>query len=456
MMAALRVPFGDAGPYLVTPVFAALLVWLTFVYVRQRAAPAPALAAALLVAASPPFLFQTMWSMSDVPVAALWLAVLVRLPSPTTAHALVTGVLMALALVVRPNLFLVAGGVWLVAAARAAGAADRRAAIARLAALAGPVAVAAAPIAALNTIWRGSPLASGYGGLSDIFVLEVMPRNARQQLVWLWETDSWIVIVGLVALPWLALRGRSAPAWRLGAAVTVLTWVSYVGWGTFTEWWYLRFQMPGWPVLTGAGCVVIWSLLARRSRPVATIAIVLLALAGGLHGMRLASTDRVFRLWWGEQRYVAAGEWLKARTPANAVCITLQHSGTVGYYGDRASVRYDYLAPDALEPLVRRLAAQGRPVYFVGEDWEEIEFRDRFGALSPLGRLDWPPLAEIDAGLKVRMYALSPDGPPRTAAATEVVPFDHDRPWERLNAPVGSWIAPARPLRERLVAAAPR
>jgi hypothetical protein len=283
-----------------------------------------------------------------------------------------------------------------------------------------------------------------------------MPRNVRQQWLWLWETDSWIVMLGLAALPWLALRGRSARAWWPGAAVAVLTWASYIGWGTFTEWWYLRFHMPGWPVLTGAGCVALWTLVARQSRPVATIAIVALALAGGLHGVRLSSTNQVFKLWWGEQRYVAAGDWLQARTPATAVVLALQHSGTVGYYGNRAMLRYDYLAPEALEPTIRRLEAQGRPVYFLGEDWEEVDFRRRFGSGSPLGRLDWTPLAQIDAGLKVRMYALSPATARRAPGATEHVPFDHERPWERLNAPDGSWLAPARPLRHRLAATAAR
>ena len=232
--------------------------------------------------------------------------------------------------------------------------------------------------------------------------------------------------------------------------------MSYIGWGTFTEWWYLRFHLPGWPVLTGAGCVAVWTLLARRSRAVATIAVVALALAGGLHGVRLSSTNQVFKLWWGEQRYVAAGEWLEARTPTNAVVLTLQHSGTVGYYGNRAILRYDYVAPEALEPTIRRLEGQGRPVYFLGEDWEEVDFRGRFGGVSPLGRLDWAPLAQIDAGLKVRMYALSPEPARLAPHTTEQVPFDHSEPWDRLNAPAGSWLAPPRSLRDRLASATPR
>ena len=154
-------------------------------------------------------------------------------------------------------------------------------------------------------------------------------------------------------------------------------------------------------------------------------------------------------LKWVQEAVVRYWESL---APPDAVVVSLQHSGTVGYYGERASVRYDYLAPEALEPLVRRLAEQGRAVYFLGEDWEEREFRDRFSPRSPLGRLDWMPLAEIDAGLKVRMYALAPEGDRGAPRATEQVPFDHDRPWERLNAPEGSWLAATPSLRARLVA----
>jgi hypothetical protein len=368
LMALLRVPFGDAGPYLLTPLLGALWVWLCFVFVRARAGPAPALAATLLVASSPPFLFQMMWPMSDVPTAALWLAVLVRLPPVHVTHALVTGGLAGLALLVRPNLALVAAAVWLATAAGEYRGGVREGRHSRLIALVVPVLLAGGLVALLNHLWRGSPLASGYGTLHELFGAEYVARNVRQQWLWLLETDSIAVMIGVLALPWLAWRGPHARAWWPGAALALMLWVSYVGYGDFTEWWYLRFHLPAWAVLTGAACVAVTALLARRSPAAATLAVLALAGAGALHGVRLAHDVNVFGLWRDEQRYVAAGQWLQAHTSSSAVVLAMQHSGTVGYYGARAVIRYDFLAPEALDATIAALAAAGRPAYLVVDD----------------------------------------------------------------------------------------
>jgi len=50
------------------------------------------------------------------------------------------------------------------------------------------------------------------------------------------------------------------------------------------------------------------------------------------------------------------------------------------------------------------LARAGRRPYFVLEAWEEAQFRERFAGSSALGLLDWPPMAEVGAPVKVRFY----------------------------------------------------
>ena len=65
--------------FLVVPVFAALLVWLTFVFGRRVDDEVTGAAAAVLLACSPIFLYQAVQPMSDVPAAAVWLAALVLL-----------------------------------------------------------------------------------------------------------------------------------------------------------------------------------------------------------------------------------------------------------------------------------------------------------------------------------------------------------------------------------------
>ena len=73
-------------------------------------------------------------------------------------------------------------------------------------------------------------------------------------------------------------------------------------------------------------------------------------------------------------------------------------------YGLRTTVRFDHLDPQGLDDAVRFLDRAGYRPYFVLEAWEETQFRDRFARSSPLGLLDWPPIAEVGTPVKVRFY----------------------------------------------------
>jgi hypothetical protein len=100
---------------------------------------------------------------------------------------------------------------------------------------------------------------------------------------------------------------------------------------------------------------------------------------------------------------------VKVLTPPNAVILAAQHSGSVRYYANRITLRYDFLAPEGLDAALRELREKGYRPYIVLEDWEEVNFRKRFGAASRVGRLDWRPLVSIPP---VRIYdAESPATP---------------------------------------------
>ena len=73
-------------------------------------------------------------------------------------------------------------------------------------------------------------------------------------------------------------------------------------------------------------------------------------------------------------------------------------------YGDRMTVRFDHIEPQGLEDAVESLDHAGYRPYFVLEAWEETQFRDRFARSSPLGLLDWPPMAEVGRPVTVRFY----------------------------------------------------
>ena len=90
--------------------------------------------------------------------------------------------------------------------------------------------------------------------------------------------------------------------------------------------------------------------------------------------------------------------------------IAMQHSGTLRYYGDRLTVRYDWLNGPSLDQAIEWIHAQKRGPLLVLDDWEEERFRQRFRN-ERWGKLDWPPRVEFDWQPKVRVYD----------------PFDRDR-----------------------------
>src|SRR5262249_47857265 len=114
-MAILQSAFGYCAAFVIVPVAAAAAVALTFVLgMLFFARPTPAFWAALLVAASPVFLFQSMNPMTDVPVVAAWSLALVL---AVVGWPLAGGLAAAIALAIRPNLILIAAAIFVWSAA---------------------------------------------------------------------------------------------------------------------------------------------------------------------------------------------------------------------------------------------------------------------------------------------------------------------------------------------------
>ena len=94
--------------FFVVPLFAALPVWCTFVLGRAMDDDITGIGAALLLACSPIFLYQSVQPMSDVPAAALWLAAFVLRTGHRAPAEIVAGVCASLAVLTRPNLAVLA------------------------------------------------------------------------------------------------------------------------------------------------------------------------------------------------------------------------------------------------------------------------------------------------------------------------------------------------------------
>jgi hypothetical protein len=96
-----------------------------------------------------------------------------------------------------------------------------------------------------------------------------------------------------------------------------------------------------------------------------------------------------------ERRYFVVAQYARGTFPANAVFITLQHSGSIRYYADRKTLRYDWIPPQSLDEAVTQVTQLGFKPYILLEDWEEPRFRSRFGEFSGVGKLDWPPAVAL-------------------------------------------------------------
>ncbi len=386
---------GDAGRYVWTPVLAGAAGVGHFRLATTAAPPAAALGAALLVAGSPPMLFQATQTMSDLPVAALWVWVLVWLQSAGMAgHARRRGTRRdgagrATESLPRRGRGLGSRRCWPTALrCRAASPARRFGPC--------PWRLSAAAVAAINARLWGSPLVSGYGPPATSSPPPTSSPTSAAMWRWTVETRGYWTAAGLAAVVVLAVRREGRVWWPAGALVAGVL-ASYLPYAQFAEWWYLRFYLPVWPVVAAACATVVWQLASRWSPAGGRVAIAAAALVIACHGASLAQAYGVFDLWRGEQRYRDVGRWVDGHAGANAALLAVQHSGALNYYTRRAIVRFDEMAADDLDRLCEALAAAGRDVWLVVDDWEEPLIRARF-ASQRRGRLDWAPIAEARVG----------------------------------------------------------
>lgn len=389
--------------FLVVPLFAALAVWLTFVIGRQMDDGITGACAAVLLALSPVFLYQSVQPMSDVPATALWLAALALVNRGDARGDAGGGVCASLAVLTRPNTLLIV--LLLVALlprqgagarARATGAAWRRFAIGSLPAL--------IAMAALNGVRYGSPLSSGYGSTDALFsVAHIVPNLARYPR-WLADTETPFIALALLS-PWWARRhpARARLALVLLAAV-VLTMGTYLAYTVFDDWWYTRFLLPALPpaiVLAVAVVLERWPRGDRR-RGRALVATALCIALGGWY-LHVARVRHVFDLQALESRFVVTGRYVARALPANAVFLAVQQSGSLRHHGGRPTIAWDAVPRDGLDALVDRLRAAGLAPYIALEDEELPRFRARFAG-QRAGALDWPPGVEVHAATRVRLY----------------------------------------------------
>ena len=389
LMAPLAAIFGHDAIFWLTPIAAFLLVMAAFAIARQLAGGMAGATAAILAATSPIVLYQSVQPMNDVVTAALWLMALAVGGSHLTA-----GVLIGIAILVRPNLAPLAIVLAMIPVIQH----DTRAPQIRgvlvmiLGSLPGVIA-----LLWLNRALYGSVFASGYGDAGNLFSIAHLNTNAANYSRAMFQTQNVVPLVGLLA-PFV-FDGSKRRGTVLLVAFAAVVVAIYSFYSPFPEWWYLRFLIPAIVVLLIlAGAVGVHVLSKARMGGLIPIAAIVL----GIIGTRAAGERDAFELQRMEGRYRETANIVRERLPANAVLITVWQSGSMRFHAGREVVLWESLDPAWLDRAVAWLRSQGRQPYLLFERREEPEFRARFSAHSEVGGLDWPP--RFDLRRQVRIY----------------------------------------------------
>jgi hypothetical protein len=399
---------GSRAVYLVVPLLAGCAVWWTYLLGARLAGRRVGMIAAALLAFSPIFLFQSIEPMSDVPATAWWLLAWVFAVRSGRWPAFASGLAASAAVLTRPNLVVLGLALVLLVA-------GRRPRVSRAALFATGLAPACLAIAALNLVYYRSPFRSGYGPLSTLYEWRNFKPNFVNYGRWLLDLHSPAVLLGLIA-PWAA-RVRHAAA-MLGFIAALA--VSYLFYGVFDNWTYLRFLLPGIPLLFILTAAVLERGIGRLPVSVRGAAILFLFLLMAWSSVAKARDLNVFGTWQVDSRYESVGEFVGYVLPPNAVVITVLHSGSVRWYGERATVRWDWVPVGRLDDAVDALQANGYRPFILLEEEEEAEFRMRFADASVFGRVDWPPAIEYLGLPNVRVYSV--DDRARYLAGARILP----------------------------------
>jgi 4-amino-4-deoxy-L-arabinose transferase-like glycosyltransferase len=365
---------------------------LTFALGRAFGLSRPwSLAGAVALAASPLYLFMSLWAMSDVPAMAWTTAAVVTAwkSRDRPAWALAAGVCSGVAFLVRPSDFLIALPMLL-----AMGYSPRRWILAAAGGL-----PAVAVLMAINHAAYGGYLESGYGTIWNEFHSSLVVGTLLFSGRWLPLIISPVVVLA----PAIVGFFRSRP----GVAAVLAAWAaSYIGFyspyrWTHEDWWFLRFLLPAAPALVVAGLIVMRSgfewLQARipgtRLRPV----FILLFMATVAVELKQIRPLHAWSIGHGELKYGRVAAWLNANVPKNSAIVGLQFSGATYYFTNFILVRSDEMDPATAQRVRSAVQLEGRPVFAVLFPFEQDVLKRfpgkwvRFGSVDEvtIWRGDW-------------------------------------------------------------------
>jgi hypothetical protein len=301
---------------------------------------------------------------------------------------------------IRPNLAPLAGLI-LAAALFCGRAFDWRRAVVFVAALA-PGLLA---LGWIQYVRYGSAVASGYGTVDDFFAAGNIGPNLARYPRWLTETHTPFIWLSALAPFWSARRAsRPLLAWT-ALLLAVAVWGAYLPYVYFQphEWSYTRFLLPAIAImLLFAVATSVWALRRLPSAlRVPTGVLLLIFLIWAL--VRSAESRSVFELQRLESKYPAAGAFARQHLPATAFIFAAQHSGSLRYYANLPTLRWDLLGGGALDQALANLRAEGYEPFAVLDAEEDVEFRRKFEAAGQRAAARLTPIG-VSAGVRVYRF----------------------------------------------------
>jgi hypothetical protein len=372
LMALFSTIGGPAAVFVVAPIAGVITLLLVYRLASSWYDAATALLATALVAWNPLVIAYAKQPMSDVP-ATMWIVLALCLAIRSTrATALCAGLAAGAAVLTRPALLFAAAAIPL--AAYRGDTPRRRAAMS-----ATGLAIALGVQMVIQHYLYGSPFSTGYGDTSALFSFSHIMTNVGIVVKhgWLVVGPLWILglIIGLFAS---RPEPRSRPAMIFCAVL-----VPFLFYLPFDHWETLRYLLPGIVPLTVtvADGVMHFARTPRHHVATAMILGAFLAIAVVQSELLLRRSD-VWNVAAIEARYPLAGEWVNVSTPANSVVFANQHSGSLRWYGNRQTLRWDLIRPEDLATTVDELEAHGATVYVALEGPEVEMFDSRFAGAT--------------------------------------------------------------------------
>jgi hypothetical protein len=227
---------------------------------------------------------------------------------------------------------------------------------------------------------------SGYGAAGELFAWAYVSQNAvsyAMRITALYTPLIWLWAVAPIVM-------RRAPTPRLLTATVMViaaVWLAYLPYLPFDAWFFTRFLLPAIPLMLVLATMVILVGIRRLptwARPATTVLFLLLLSYALLHQSQQRG---VFEAWAIEQKYPAAGRYVRDRLPANAYVLARQHSGSVRLYASRPTIRWDVIGGDQLDLVVRTVRAVGSPIFMVADDDELPAFERHFAGQATPRRL---------------------------------------------------------------------